>query len=170
MLTTDNQNELFDLVNENDVVIGQATRQEVHANKQMIHRSIGIFVFNLKGELLLQLRSATKDTDPLKWTISCSGHVNAGDTYDMTVKRELQEELGIQAPCTYIMKYMCKAPRETEINALFKAQSEGPFKYHPQEIATGKFFTQKELKKAIQKEEIVLSFMGKIALQKIGWV
>ena len=76
MKISDNQNEIFDVVDENDKVIGQARRGEAHRNKKLIHRSVGVLVFNKKGELFLQQRSATKDTDPLKWTISASGHVS----------------------------------------------------------------------------------------------
>jgi len=75
--TTDNQNEIFDIVNEEDRVIGQTTRGEAHGNPKLMHRSIGVVIFNSKGEIFLQQRSATKDTDPLKWTISCSGHVES---------------------------------------------------------------------------------------------
>lgn len=96
MKTTDNLEEILDVVDEEDRVIGQATREEVHRNKKLIHRSIGVAVSNDKGELFLQQRSATKDTDPNKWTISCSGHVGAGDDYLATVYRELEEELGIR--------------------------------------------------------------------------
>jgi isopentenyldiphosphate isomerase len=93
--TTDNQNKIFDVVNEKDEVIGQAKRGEAHGNSKLIHRSIGVAVFNSKGELFLQQRSETKDTEALKWTISCSGHVNSGGSYEETFFRELKEELGI---------------------------------------------------------------------------
>ena len=96
MEITDNLKELFDIVDENDKVVGRATRGQVHGNPKLIHRSVGVAVFNSKGELFLQKRTATKDTDPLLWTISCSGHVGRGDAYEKTAVRELEEELGIK--------------------------------------------------------------------------
>ncbi len=183
---TDNQNEIFDLVDEKDNVIGKVKRGEVHGNKDLVHRSIGVAVFNSKGELYLQQRSATKDTYPLCWTISCSGHVNTkiknkkskikntdknAKIYKDAVKRELWEELGIRnLKLEKIAKYICRAPNETEIQMLFKTISDGPFKLHPQEIAQGKFFTRKELKSLLHKGKIKLSFMGKVALGKLGWI
>lgn len=199
---TDNLDELFDIVDEDDQVIGQATRGEVHRNKKLIHRSVGVCVFNSKGELFLQKRSQTKDTDPGKWTISCSGHVCAKrkdqsakrkvekasfpadsksglffsqnlSVYEKAADRELREELGVNLIELYIepvCKYLCRAPNETEMVMLFKAYSEGPFKLHPQEIEEGKFYTQKELKEALRKKKIELSYMGKVALKKIGWI
>ncbi len=77
MKTTDNQNEIFDVVDEDDNVIGRVKRGEANRNKNLIHRSIGVAVFNRKGEIYLQQRSSTKDTDPMCWTISCSGHVRS---------------------------------------------------------------------------------------------
>ena len=170
MQYTDNQNELFDIVDENDQVIGQARRREVHHNKNLIHRSIGVCVFNSKGEMYLQKRSSTKDTDPGKWTISCSGHVLSGDSYQVTATRELMEELEVDLRIEFVEKYICRSPNETEMQMLFKAYSDGPFKLHPQEIEEGKFYTQKELKTLLEKKKIELSFMGKVALEKIGFL
>ena|SRR3989338_1572919 len=169
MKITDNQNELFDIVDENDKVIGQATRGEVHRNKNLIHRSIGVCVFNSQGEMYLQKRSSTKDTDPGKWTIACSGHVLSGDSYQVTAVRELKEELGVNLKLEFVTKYLCRASKETEMSVLYKAYSDGPFKLHPQEIEEGKFYTQKELKEASEKKKIELSFMGQVALEKMGW-
>ncbi len=176
---TDNQNEIFDLVDEDDNVIGQVKRGEANRNKNLIHRSIGVAVFNSKGEIYLQQRSATKDTDPLKWTIACSGHVNSGDNYEGTAVRELKEELGLykgtpcgtaRGPLERVAKYICRATNETEMVMLYKTKSEGPFKLHPQEIVQGKFFTRKELVKLVQLGKLELSFMGKVALEKLGWL
>ena len=66
----DNPAELFDVVDAEDRVIGQATRSEVHA-RGLLHRASHVFVFNSDGQLLLQQRSATKDAHPLCWTSSC---------------------------------------------------------------------------------------------------
>ena len=178
--TTDDQNEIFDIVDENDKVIGKATRGEVHRDKKLIHRSIGVAVFNSKGEIFLQRRSATKDTDPLKWTISCSGHVNSGDSYEETVVRELKEELGIlykgttcrtaRGALEIVAKYLCRAPNETEMQMLYKISYDGPFKLNEEEICQGKFFTRKELKETAERGIIELSFMGRKALEKVGWM
>ena len=168
MILTDNQDELFDVVNERDQVIGKATRREVHANKSLIHRSIGVLVFNSKNELLLQKRSASKDTEPLQWTISCSGHVPSQDSYEKSAKRELKEELGIQMPFIFVSKFICKAPFETELCTIYKGVCNGPFIFHPQEIKKGAFNSLSKLKRKISTGELKFSFMGKLALQTVG--
>ncbi len=89
--------ELFDVVDEQDNVLRQETRAEVH-RQRLRHRAVHVLVFNPAGEVYLQRRSAQKDTYPLRWTTSCSGHVDAGEDYDTAVVRELTEELGIKIP------------------------------------------------------------------------
>ena len=167
---SDNQNEIFDIVDEKDNVIETVTRGEVHKNKKLIHRSVSVAIFNKKGELFLQKRSGNKDMDPLKWTISCSGHVASGDSYEMTAHRELVEELGIDLEILPITKYICKEPYETEMVMLYKAVSNGPFKLNPNEIVRGKFFSRKKLNKEIKSGSIDLNFSVKVVLEKLGWV
>lgn len=86
--------ELFDVVDEHDRVLRRETRAEVH-RQRLLHRAVHILVFNARGEVYLQRRSAQKDTYPHRWTTSCSGHVDAGEDYDTAAVRELAEELGL---------------------------------------------------------------------------
>lgn len=87
--------ELFDIVDEHDQVIGQATRAQAHAQR-LFHRAVHIFVFREDGAVLMQQRSMLKDTSPGKWTSSCSGHVDAGESYDEAAVRELSEEINLK--------------------------------------------------------------------------
>lgn len=168
--TTDNQEELFDVVDESDVVIGTTTRGKANRNKGILHRAVYVLVFNQKGELFMHKRSATKDTEPLQWTVSCSGHVLSGDTYEESAHRELTEELGVDLQLEYMDKFIIHYPRETEMTALYKAYSSGPFRLHPQEIKEGRFFSKQELQKAVNTRSVVLSFSGRYVLRHIHWI
>lgn len=170
MAIGDNPNELFDIVNEKDQVVGRAKREEVHRNKKLIHRSIGVIIFNKKNEIFLQQRSKNKDLDPLKWTISCSGHVLSGDTYKTTAHRELKEELGLDLKIIQIAKYLSRDPSETEMVCLYRGYSEGPFILNRNEIKNGRFFSLYELMGRVKKGTIELNFSAKTALYKTGWV
>lgn len=86
--------ERFDVVDENDVVVGTASRAEVHA-KGMLHRAIHVFAINRRGELLLQKRSRLKDAHPGVWDSSVAGHLDAGEEYEAAAVREMEEEMGI---------------------------------------------------------------------------
>ena len=86
--------EWFDVVDEQDRVIGAAPRREVHA-RGLLHRAVHALVFDPSGRLLLQRRSATKDTFPNRWAASASGHVDRDEDYDTAMVRELGEEIGV---------------------------------------------------------------------------
>jgi len=89
--------ELFDVVDDRDSVIGQAPRGEVHA-RGLKHRAVHVFAFTASGDLLLQKRSHLKDSCPGLWDSSAAGHLDVGESYAACALRELGEELGIAAP------------------------------------------------------------------------
>ena len=93
-MTTDVSQELLDVVDAEDRVIGVKTRGEIHA-QGLMHRAVHILVFNAKGELFLQKRTMTKDENPGQWDSSAAGHVDSGETYIACAVREIEEELGI---------------------------------------------------------------------------
>src|SRR4026208_1193268 len=88
--------EIFDVCDENDEVIGQNTRREVH-RLGLRHRAVHVLVFNARGEVFLQKRSMTKDTFPGAWDSSASGHLDAGEGSARCAGLEMREELGIVA-------------------------------------------------------------------------
>ena len=136
----DNPDELFDLVDLDDQVIGQVRRGDAHRNPALIHRSVQILVFASDGRLLLQRRSAAKDLYPGYYCASASGHVASGEEYANTAKREMAEELGIAAPLRSIGKTLIRSEPETEMTMLYVAQSDGPYHFHPTETTGGDLF------------------------------
>ena len=85
--------EFFDIVNIKDEVIGRASRFETH-EKGYFHRAIHVFVRRMKKHGFCK-EDLLKDLDPLLWTTTCSGHVDAGESYLMAAIRECEEELGL---------------------------------------------------------------------------
>jgi 16S rRNA (adenine1518-N6/adenine1519-N6)-dimethyltransferase len=132
--------EMFDVVDEQDRLVRRASRHDVHKNGWR-HRAVHIFVFNRAGELFLQKRSRWKDAHPSRWDSSAAGHVNAGDHYEETALREIQEELGVEvARVELLAKIEACATTGWEFVHLFRAEHEGPFHLPPAEIETGSFF------------------------------
>ncbi len=87
--------ELFDLYDEHDSPLGETKlRSDVHRDGDW-HRTVHIYVINLQGEVLVQLRSPHKDQKPNLWQTHFGGHVAAGKDYDETAVRELEEEIGL---------------------------------------------------------------------------
>lgn len=140
--TTDPQDELFDLVNENDEVMGTVKRKDAHRDPSLIHRAIGIMVFK-DGQLYLQKRSMTKDTYPGYWTLSATGHVDSGETYDQAAIRELKEELGLTAmqPPTLVHRQCMRGATETEIWCFYRYDTTDEITTHPVEIEEGRCFS-----------------------------
>jgi isopentenyldiphosphate isomerase len=133
--------EIFDVVNERDEVIGQAPRREVHA-RGLWHRAVHVLVFNVRGEVFLQKRSMLKDTAKGKWDSSASGHVDTGEDYDACAVREVREEIGINASPAPQRVFKLNACRDTgwEFCWIYRCEHEGPFHLHPEEIETGGWF------------------------------
>lgn len=133
--------EIFDVVNELDEVVGQAPRREVHA-QGLRHRAVHVLVFNAHGQVFLQKRSMLKDTAKGKWDSSSSGHVDAGEDYDHCAVREVREEIGLHLDRPPERLFKVDACPETgqEFCWIYRCYSEGPFVLHPEEIETGDWF------------------------------
>jgi isopentenyl-diphosphate delta-isomerase type 1 len=138
--------EIFDVVDANDQVIGQERRSEVH-RRGLRHRAVHILVFNARGDLFLQKRSMVKDTFPGAWDSSASGHVDTGETYDACAVRELREELGWRTDSPGERLFKLTACEETgqEFVWVYRQQAEGPFTLHPEEIETGGWFAPEQI-------------------------
>lgn len=114
--------ELIDVVNDDDEVIGRATKDECH-RKRYLHRSVFVFLFDIGGRLILQRRSSKKDVRPGKVTASACGHVLSGETYLAAAARELSEELSISASLRRVLKTKGPYDYDREIITLFEGQS-----------------------------------------------
>jgi isopentenyl-diphosphate delta-isomerase type 1 len=144
--------EIFDIVNERDEVIGRLPRAQVHREGQR-HRAVHILVFNARGEVFLQKRSMSKDTHPGAWDSSSSGHVDSGEDYDACAVRELREELGLVIESSPARLFKVAACEETgqEFCWVYRLVSEGPFVLHPEEIERGEWFTPARVSELIRQ-------------------
>jgi 16S rRNA (adenine1518-N6/adenine1519-N6)-dimethyltransferase len=131
--------ERFPVVDDQDRLLGDAPRAEVHGNN-LRHRAVHVLVFNHLGELFLQKRSPWKDRHPLLWDSSAAGHVDAGEDYDAAANRELREELGIAADLTRVAKLPASEKTGQEFIWLYQTRHDGPFELARSEIEYGEFF------------------------------
>jgi isopentenyl-diphosphate delta-isomerase type 1 len=140
--------EIFDVVDEADCVIGQASRREVHASGQH-HRAVHILVHDAAGRVFLQRRSFAKETSPGCWDSSCSGHVDTGEDYQTAARRELGEELGWHN-ASLPLRPLLKLPTSTMtghefIQVYLLGPVAGPFTLQAEEIIEGAWFTPEEI-------------------------
>ncbi len=136
-----NSEEIFDVVDEQDQVIGQERRSEVH-RLGLRHRATHALIFNHLGEVFLQQRSLTKDMWPGVWDSSASGHLDHGESYDRCVIRELGEELGLSIQTAPPVWFRLPANPETgmEFCHVYRLIHEGPFQLQVSEVRGGAWF------------------------------
>lgn len=91
---TDPADEVLDVVDPEDQVVGQAPRREVH-DQGLLHRAVHVLLLDGQDRLLLQRRAETKRTYAGLWTSSASGHVPTGQGPATAARRETEEELGL---------------------------------------------------------------------------
>lgn len=107
-------------VDAQDKVIGYGPRIEA-IEKGIAHRIARVFLFNSKGELLIQKRSANHASLPNRWDQSAAGHVDEGETYEQAAYRELKEEVGVTGVLlTKIAKYYTEETDETRMKRRFQ--------------------------------------------------
>ena len=155
-------NEMFDVVDLSDQVVGQETRSFVH-KRGALHRAVHIMIQRPSGEWVLQKRSSTKDLGPFLWTSSCSGHVDAGESYLEAAVRECMEELGIKVvKDSFNEIFRCSPCKETgnEFVRVYTLFYEREIIFDPLEINRIKNFTYLEIKEFLANHavEVSLSF------------
>ncbi|MGF1483939.1 MAG: NUDIX domain-containing protein [Opitutales bacterium] len=160
VLPAQNEHEYFDVVDPQDRVIGRERRAVVHA-RGLYHRAVHILVVNSTGQLLLQRRSLSKDTNPGKWTTACCGHVDAGEDYLQAAHRELTEELGIaELPPEALREVWRHRPcRATgmEFIRVYRLLWDGDLLPDPQEISELRWLSSGDLSEAIAERPRVFT-------------
>lgn len=138
------------LVDEKGMIIGKATRKEVHRGPGKLHPVVHLHIYNSKGEIYLQKRSMQKDTLPGKWDTSVGGHVDLCETIEQALLRETAEELTITGihPMPMV-QYKWETDTESELVFSFVALYNANPHFNRNEIDEGRFWTVDEIRKNI---------------------
>lgn len=162
--------ELLDIVDLDGNVIGQATRGACHENPKLMHPVVFCWLFNRKGQILWQQRSHQKDKAPGIWDGSCGGHIRSGDTPEMTIHRELEEELGVKdVQLEFVGKHIRGDETQTELFYLyFGIVEEGvELKLQIEEVEQVMWIDIEEaqmkfIRKEVEATDFVITHMAKI--------
>ncbi len=137
--------ELLDICDADDHVVGQATRRDIHA-QNLLHRAVHIWVVRSDGRLLVHRRTATKDQYPSCYTSSASGHVDPGETYLAAATRELAEELALDAGnLVQVVKLAAGPETACEHTMLYQLTTDTEPIPNPDEIESLHWWTPAEL-------------------------
>jgi len=139
--------EIFEIVDEDNNIIGTATRYQCHGNPELCHRTAHVIVLDKSGDILLQKRSKDKDIQPGKWDTAVGGHLMVGETFEQAAVREMNEELGIpfNQQITFLFNMKIRNEIESENVAVFSTVYPGPFTIQKSEIDEIKFWPVTEL-------------------------
>lgn len=126
------------LVNELDEPMGSMEKMEAH-RKALLHRAFSVFIFNSKGEMLLQQRALNKYHSAGLWTNACCSHPNPGEKTMEAANRRLQEEMGFTADLENIFSFTYRTVFENgltehEFDHVFAAVYEGTINPDPDEV------------------------------------
>lgn len=109
---TNQPDELLDLVDGEDRVIGTVRKGDANRDPRLVHREVAILIHR-DGELLWQQRSWAKTVMPGVWDVACAGHVPAGATPEEAAHQELREELGFDTELAFVERRLVRQPNET---------------------------------------------------------
>ncbi len=148
--TASTDGDLMEVVNERDEVIGLRTRRQVHV-EHLLHRSVQVCLVDGEGRIWLQLRGAGKDAFGGCWDLAATGHVDPGETYDQAARRELIEELGIDARPQSIGQTPASPATGHEFQHYYVLRWERPIEdFNRDEIKHMRVFTADEIHDALQ--------------------
>jgi isopentenyl-diphosphate delta-isomerase len=142
------------LINEANEVIGQMEKMEAH-QKGLLHRAFSVFLFNEKGEWLLQKRANTKYHSSGLWTNSCCGHPRPGEDIVSAAQRRLNEELGIQASLQVQFEFQYQTNfdnllTENEWDYVLLGKTEASPLSNPDEVDDWKWISPEAVQEQIQ--------------------
>lgn len=159
------------LVNEHDDMVGTMDKMEAH-KQGLLHRAFSVFIFNSKGEMLMQQRALTKYHSAGLWTNACCSHPMPGEKTIDAAQRRLMEELGFEAPIEKIFDFTYKAEfdnglTEHEFDHVFAGEYEGEIDANPDEVKDFSYKEISEIKNMLQEHPQKFTAWFHIAFPKI---
>jgi 8-oxo-dGTP pyrophosphatase MutT (NUDIX family) len=143
--------ELVDVVDEANEVVGSVSRRELRA-RNLLHRCTYVFVISPAGELYVHLRTDTKDVYPGFYDV-CAGGVNAaGESYETCAARELEEELGVRSTPMFRFTHRYSGPSGCVLGGVFDVVWGGAIVWQPEEVAWGAFLPLPQVDAMIARE------------------
>lgn len=158
------------LVDKRNRKIGVAEKIKAHQEGKL-HRAFSIFIFNDKGELLLQKRAKNKYHSPSIWSNTVCGHPRPGENFREAARRRLKEEMGFNCSlkkvfCFIYRKEFFNKLTEHEYDCVYKGFYEGKIKPNRREIMDYRWIKLNDLKQDLKKNKLKYSYWLDMILKK----
>lgn len=159
------------LVDEHDHAIGQMEKLTAH-QKGLLHRAFSVFIFNRKGELLLQRRAARKYHSAGLWTNTCCSHPRPEEALEAAANRRLQEEMGMNCDLSKQFSFIYRAdfPNgliEHEFDHVFFGLSDLEPIPNKAEVEEWRYVSLESLSKEIDTQPEAFTAWLRISLNKV---
>jgi isopentenyl-diphosphate delta-isomerase len=159
------------LVNEKDEVTGATGKMEAH-ERGLLHRAFSVFIFNSKGEMLLQQRAINKYHSGGLWTNACCSHPGPGEEIGAAAQKRLKEEMGFDIPVKKSFDFVYKANFENglteyEFDHVFVGEYEGSVRYNKEEVMDYCYKTMQEIRDSIKAHPQNYTAWFRLAFPKI---
>ena len=159
------------LVDGHDRPVGVMEKMEVH-RQALLHRAFSIFIFNSKGEMLLQKRAAVKYHSPGLWTNACCSHPAPGQTTEEAAQKRLQEEMGFSIPLQKAFSFIYKAEfdnglTEHEFDHVFTGIYDGAVSPAPEEVSDYCYRNMDTIRNAMANDPDAYTAWFRIAFPKL---
>ncbi|MBI4895733.1 MAG: isopentenyl-diphosphate Delta-isomerase [Candidatus Aenigmarchaeota archaeon] len=164
--------EMIILVDKNDKEIGYMEKIEAHKNGGTLHRAFSIFIFNSRGEMLLQKRSVKKHHFGGLWTNACCSHPLKGENLDHAIHRKLHQEMGFDCSMKEIFSFIYQADwnnglSEHEFDHVYVGIYDGILSTNREEVDEYRYVDISWLKDDVKKHPENYTPWFKIALTKV---
>jgi len=166
-------NDLLILVDDEDLEIGTLSKRDCHLGEGVLHRAFSLFVFNRRGELLLQQRSANKPLWPLFWSNSCCSHPRQTESISLAAQRRVVEELGFECESQYLYKFKYHARYksagcEHELCHVLAGYSDSPVLANQEEVAAWRYITPEQLTQELKSSQDIFTPWFKLEWEQIN--
>ena len=148
------EDEILDLVDEQDRVIGQATRGEVIEQRLHNFRVINVFLRNARGEIWVPLRGPNKRQFPNCLDCSCGGHVSSGEDYDLSFQREVEEELRLDVRGMAWRVIGRLTPHQHRVSAfmvVYEIETDETPDYNPDDFVSARWMKPEDLVRELER-------------------
>lgn len=156
----DSSEEMLDLVDENDQVIGSLSRKEIYAQGLRNFRVVNAFIKNSEGKLWMPIRTASKKLYPSTLDFSVAGHVESGETYEEALLKESREEVNLDLNIIPYTEIAYLDPKKHLVGAfqkVYEIKSDIAPDYNPEDFSSYEWLSPEEIVARAEAGEVMKS-------------